>query len=345
MNAPGAVMRDRDVSERPVLCVTIDCERDKGPHWRVRRPATFHGIHEGIGARLAPLFRHYGVKPTYLLSPEVMRDDAAAARMAQLARGAELGTHLHAEYVGPDLDEDAESSTFQAALAPAIERAKIEALTSLFVHRFGTRPRSFRAGRFGIGGASLGILADLGYTVDSSVTPFIDWSGAGPGAPNFRQAPFIPYHPDPHAPATAGQGPVWEIPVTIRPRLAHRLPIMRGFLARRLRPRWLRPTWGSARALIDLARDVWDEAPPRDATARSAPPIWNVMFHNVEVVAGASPYSATEDRAQAILDRLAQLLGFARAAGARSVGLSDLPELLACARPELLACARAEPLS
>ena len=100
MNAPGAVTRDRDADQRPILCVTIDCERDKGPRWRVRRPATFRGIHEGIGARLAPLFRQYGVKPTYLLSPEVMRDDAAATCMAALARGAELGTHLHAEYVG-----------------------------------------------------------------------------------------------------------------------------------------------------------------------------------------------------------------------------------------------------
>lgn len=316
---------DSMASERPILCVTIDCERDKGPHWRVRRPAAFRGIHEGIGARLEPLFRQYGVKATYLLSPEVMRDDAAAACLAPLARGAELGTHLHAEYVGPDLDEDAESSTFQASLAPAIERAKLEALTSLFVHTFGTQPRSFRAGRFGIGGASLGILADLGYTVDSSVTPLIDWSGVGPGAPNFQHAPLIPYHPDPHTPGNTGNAPVWEIPLTIRPRFAHRLPIMRRFIARHLRPRWLRPTWGSARALIDLARDVWHE---RTSTERVAPPIWNVMFHNVEVVAGASPYSATEAQARAILRRLAELLAFARAAGARSVGLGDLPELL-----------------
>ncbi len=176
---------------RPVLCVTIDCERDKGPRWRVRRPAAFSGVHEGIGARLDPLFRHFGVKATYLLSPEVMRDDAAATRMAQVARGgAELGTHLHAEYIGPSLDEEAESTTiFQAALPPALERAKIAALTSLYVNTFGGRARSFRAGRFGIGAASLGILGDLGYTVDSSVTPFVDWTGAGPGAPDFRGAP------------------------------------------------------------------------------------------------------------------------------------------------------------
>jgi len=53
------------------------------------------------------------------------------------------------------------------------------------------------------------------------------------------------------------------------------------------------------------------------------------MFHNVEVVAGASPYARDEQQARAILDRLAALLAFARDAGARSVGLGELPELLA----------------
>jgi hypothetical protein len=53
------------------------------------------------------------------------------------------------------------------------------------------------------------------------------------------------------------------------------------------------------------------------------------MFHNVEVVAGASPYARDENEARAVLDRLGALLAFARDAGARSVGLSDVPELLA----------------
>jgi hypothetical protein len=213
-------------------------------------------------------------------------------------------------------------------LPPALERAKIDALTSLYQQTFGGRARSFRACRFGIGPASLGILRDLGYTVDSSVTPFVDWSGAGPGAPDFRAAPTAPYRPDLRAPgarAGAGDGsPLWEIPLTIRPSVWQRLPITRRFFQRRLRARWLRPSWGSARGLIGLAREVWHEA-----ADSGAPPIWNVMFHNVEVVAGASPYAATDDRAQAILRRLAALLAFARAVGAHSVGLGDLPELLA----------------
>ena len=94
--------RAPSADRRPILCVTIDCERDKGPGWRVRRPMSFAGVHRGIGERLDPLFRYFGVKPTYLISPEVMRNAAAAERMARLPGSAERGTHLHAEYVGPD---------------------------------------------------------------------------------------------------------------------------------------------------------------------------------------------------------------------------------------------------
>ena len=306
---------------RALLCVSIDCERDKGPAWRVRRPASFAGVEIGIRQRLDPLFRHYGVKPTYLVSPEVMRDARAAGTLAALPGSCELGTHLHAEYVDPACDDDAETTTFQAALPPELERSKLQALTELFARAFGRAPRSFRAGRFGIGRASLGILAELGYTVDSSVTPFVDWSGAGPGAPSFENAPVGPYHPDPHDPSRPGGSPLWEVPVTVRPSAWRRVP----GLARVTRQRWLRPSWGSAGALVRLARRVLAEA----TTSDGAPAVLNVMFHNIEVVAGASPYARTEDEAQAILRRLAALLAFARGAGVASVGLGDVPEVLA----------------
>jgi hypothetical protein len=306
-------------SPRALLCVTIDCERDKGPGWKIRRPATYAGIHEGIVRRLQPLFTTFGVRPTYLLSPEVMRDDASAQRLATLPGSYELGTHLHAEYVAPDLDDDAESEIFQASLSPAIERAKMQALTSLFVERFGCRPRAFRAGRFGIGAASLPILADLGYHVDSSVTPLLDWRATGKGGPCFRDAPFVPYRPDPAAPAHPGNSPLWEVPLTIRAGAWQRVPVW----GRTLPHRWLRPTWASARQLVRLARQVLAEP------ATTGPALLNVMFHNVEVTAGASPYAASAAAADALVDRLAGLLAFTRDAGVVSVGLSEVPEFFA----------------
>jgi hypothetical protein len=50
------------------------------------------------------------------------------------------------------------------------------------------------------------------------------------------------------------------------------------------------------------------------------------MFHNIEVIAGASPYARDGRQADAILGRLADLLAFARDAGVRSVGLGEVPE-------------------
>ncbi|HVZ73811.1 MAG TPA: hypothetical protein VHJ20_15635 [Polyangia bacterium] len=304
------------------LCVTIDCERDKGAGWRVQRPAAYAGVHDGIVKKLHPLFASFGVTPTYLLSPEVIRDDASLDAITKLPGAFELGTHLHAEYVAPDADDDAESSTFQAALPADVERAKLEALTRLFRERVGRAPRSFRAGRFGIGATTLAILADLGYAVDSSVTPFLDWSATGPGAPDFRDAPVSPYRPDPTQPARVGDSPVWEVPVTIRRGPWQLLP----GVGRSLPHRWLRPTWGSARGLVALARRVLAEG--RETRRPPRPTVLNVMFHNVEVTPGASPYAADEADASAILGRLAALLAFARDAGVRSVGLADVPGLV-----------------
>jgi len=86
------------VTRTCLVAVSIDVECDKDLHWRVRRPLTFRGVEEGIGRRLAPLFAEYGVRPTYLLSPEVIRDGTCVSLLKTL-EACELGTHLHPEFV------------------------------------------------------------------------------------------------------------------------------------------------------------------------------------------------------------------------------------------------------
>ena len=98
---------------RVVLCVSIDCECDKGPKWRSQRPARFVGIREGIGRRLDPLFRAHGAKPTYLISPEVLRDAASVELLRALAPRSELGAHLHGEYAEPGAHEPDVTAAFQ----------------------------------------------------------------------------------------------------------------------------------------------------------------------------------------------------------------------------------------
>lgn len=304
---------------RAYLTVTIDTECDKAPRWLVRKPLAFVGVTTGVRERLEPLFASFGAKGTYLVSGEVLRDPASVEVLARSS--GDLGTHLHAETVEPGAFVPDVTAAFQRDLPEPEERAKLETLTSWFDDAFGRAPRSFRAGRFGVGKHSLRILADLGYTVESSVTPDMDWASAGAPGLAFHGAPTQPYHPAWDAPGTPGNCPLWEAPITIRKYWANSLP----WVGSRVDPRWLRPTHASADALARLARD---EISAHLASGSRRPPVLTCMFHNVEILPGTSPYAETEGQALAILRRLRALLSFAEREGIAVIGLADVPEVL-----------------
>lgn len=306
---------------RAYLCVSIDTESDKGKGWLSRRPMAFDGVTDGVVKRLQPLFEAHGAKPTYLLSPEILRDEGCVDVFRKLESTCELGTHLHGEYAEPGAHEPAKTTDFQRDYPPDVERQKLTYLTDLFIRAFGHQPRSFRAGRFGIGPETIGILESLGYSVESSVTPHMDWASAGAPGLSFVGAPSQPYRPDPLDAARPGSSQLLEVPVTIRRRLLSLLP----GLGRRIEPAWLRPTRGSASGLVRVAEDEIAEA-RRASPGR--PVVLNAMFHNVEVVPGTSPYAADEDEARGILDRLRALLAFAQKESIPVVGLGDVPEIL-----------------
>src|SRR5258708_22265796 len=85
---------------RVLLCVSIDCECDKGPGWKTQRPLGFDGVAVGVTERIHPLMSAHRAKPTYLLSPEIFRDGASVEAFGVL-QGAELGAHLHGEMADP----------------------------------------------------------------------------------------------------------------------------------------------------------------------------------------------------------------------------------------------------
>ena len=108
--------------------------------------------------------------------------------------------------------------------------------------------------------------------------------------------------------------------MTIRPSVLARVPL----LGKHVDHRWLRPTRSSGEALVAIARETVEE----EGRARPGRPVvLNAMFHNVEVVAGASPYAATEEEARRTVDRVGALLEYCRGEGMACVGLGDVPEL------------------
>ena len=179
MKAPA-----RRTPEELLVSISIDTECDHDPRWRRSDPLAFESIVEGLPNRLQPAFGEVGAVPTYLLTVEVMEDDASVAALRALAGPHELGTHLHAAFVEPEKRfhdyAGVDSPDFQCSSPPAVEHAKLANLTALFEARFGYRPKSFRAGRYGAGAATIDSLERLGYACDTSVVPYKLWREHAP---------------------------------------------------------------------------------------------------------------------------------------------------------------------
>lgn len=304
------------------LLVTIDTEVDKDAHWRISNPVGFHSVTNGVPSILTPLFEKYGVKPTYFLSPEVIENEACAAALKSVGPEAELAAHLHSEFIGPertlfpDRMGGARADGIQKQLARDVERAKLSNLTSLFTDVFGYRPSAFRAGRYGMSEHTLELLAELGYKVDSSVTPGMRWDYPE-GVIDFKQ-----WQPGPKW-MTTRSGTILEIPLSIRPRM----PFAAGL--RRLAPavldravqvlgqsrsfKWLRPSWNNGAELIDYVRSS-DER------------VFNMMFHSNEIIAGASPYAQTEADVRRIVDAMDALFAYCVKEGFHFSRVSDVRE-------------------
>jgi hypothetical protein len=288
---------------RAYLCVSIDTVSDQADGWKPRHPRSFEGITDGVVERIHPLFERFGAKPTYLLAPEVLSDRACVATFRALAPTCELGTQL------PHFARD------DAAVAREVERAELTSVTDAFIRAFEHQPQSFRTSRSRIGPTSVGLLESLGYLVDASVTPHV-------GA--FHDAPSQPYRPDPLAPGQRGGAALLEVPITIRRHFLGAIPgIGRRFDAR---ARWVRPTRGTAAALVRVAED---EMATARRSAPTQPVILNALLRNVEVVPSASPYGSDEAAAHGILDRLRALLAYARREAIAVIGLADVPSILA----------------
>ena len=274
---------EQDPASPKTFVLTIDVEIDAGKKWRTSNPASYQGVVEGIPA-LQSLCDRYGVKPVYLISPAVMVDRQSVECLQALdSSKCELGTHLHGEYIEPQATfpgtdfSGCDPSEMQCQYEKELEFAKLKNLTDWFVELFGYQPRSFRAGRFGARGWTIDCLQRLGYTHDSSVTPFRNWHDiadfSNPGS-------LIPYYPSTVDICRPGDSTVLEVPVSITPGL-----------------QWLRPTprfsdFAQCQQVID-----WYEQ-------NTAPTVLCCMFHNVELVAGKSPYCATDKDCQAMLERL-----------------------------------------
>ena len=223
-----------------IFCITIDTEPDCDIHWKRSRPLTFESVTFGIPSILRPIWDKFGIRPVYFISPEVVENDKCCRTLKdEIARGAEIGAHLHSEYIEPQRKHEDIAGTASDefpcfAYDAEIELTKIKNLTELIENKLGVRPVSYRAARYGADLDTIKALEKLGYKVDSSVTPDTDWRSYG--GPDHSRAPKQPYFISQTDYYSPGDGTILEVPITVS---GKRLPFLP---AKWMFYRWLRPT-------------------------------------------------------------------------------------------------------
>lgn len=280
--------------------LTIDTEGDN--QWDHGRKLTVDNIK--FIPRFQELCNKYLIKPTYLVTSEICDDCFAKDFFTDCqSRRIEIGAHLHAWTTPPFKDKDGyryndPNHAFATEFSEDLLAEKIKYLTNQIEISFGKRPVSFRSGRYGFDENVAKILAANSYLVDSSVTPYTNWSDhqgmpGGKGGPDFLDCTPFPYK------INSTSGNLIEIPITILPTsfpLNKSKKIAKNYfknvddsiLLRMIRkllfqnqPLWLRPyPWmeiNSFETLISSAQEI-------------RLPHIVMMFHSSELMPGCSIY-------------------------------------------------------
>ncbi len=299
------------------FCVTIDTEPDCDVHWRRSQPLTFDSVIFGIPQILRPLWDRFNVKPVYFVTSEVVENKICCRILKdEIDRGAEIGAHLHSEYIEPKRKHPSSAGTICyefpcLAYDTDVESAKIKNLTDLIEKNLGRRPVSYRAARYGADLDTIKILANFGYKVDSSATPRINWKNQG--GPDHSLAPDQPYFISDTDFYSPGDGPVLEVPITIS---GKRFPFFSG---KWMFYRWLRPTHMTAFEMKLLVAKF---------TKAYQQPVLNMMFHSMEVLPGKTPFVRTKFGQKMYLSRLTSILKHIVKTGFQSRTLAQVYEML-----------------
>ena len=286
----------------PTLLVVIDTEEefDWNAPFDPASTATRNIAEQPLAQ--AVLDRH-GIAPTYVVTYPVAASRECQAVLGEVAASGRctIGAHLH-PWVTPPHEGPIDNRTSYAGNLPAaLERAKLTALTDAIEAGFGARPLIYKAGRYGIGPATMASLEALGYRIDCSAVPYTDFSAQH--GPDFAMVPDRPSRPSPgivelplsvnFAGVLAGAGP-------------HLFPMMQSRLAQRLRL----PGIAARTGLLERLRlspeghTLQDMLRQTRAALAQGTRLFMLTYHSSSLLPGAAPYVHDEAGRRTFLDTL-----------------------------------------
>lgn len=293
--------------KKPVLVVVVDTEEefdwskpfDRNSRGTVSVPAQ---------DRAHAVFDRYGIVPTYVMNHPVATSPAAARYFRGLVdQGrAHVGTHCHPWVTPPHVEAVSLLNSFHGNLPPELEAAKIEATTDAIAQAFGSSPRIFKAGRYGVGPHTFEVLKRLGYTVDCSFVPCTSY--AAEGGPNFHGTPSAPFFID-------AEHSLLEVPLTsgcsgALAAVGEHIPsVFDGTLARAFRL----PAMLSRAGLLERSRlspegfDASAQIRLLDAQVRQGVKVFTLSYHSPSLEPGFTPYVRNAADLSQFLERLDQV--------------------------------------
>jgi len=172
--------------------LTVDTEADNA--WTSPEKIEMKNFKELI--RFQELCEKYNIIPTYLLTYEYATYKPAIDYLKPKAyqRKCEIGHHLHV-WTTPPLQKEQKGidiewlHAYQYELPDNLFYDKANMLYNTIEKNFGLKPKSHRAGRWGIDNRTIDWLVNKNFLVDTSVVPgkdYTDSKGVFSSGPNFQ---------------------------------------------------------------------------------------------------------------------------------------------------------------
>jgi hypothetical protein len=180
-------------SERPALVAVVDTEEEfdwSAPFDRARRAvAHMAAIH-----RVQDVFDSLGVVPSYLVSYAIVAQEAGWRPLQPYLASdrAVIGAHLNPWATPPFRETVNDVNSYPGNLPQEVEAAKLATLSQQIERAFELRPTVYKAGRYGKGPNTEALLEELGFEVDISPAPAMDFSAdGGPDYTRHSPRPFL----------------------------------------------------------------------------------------------------------------------------------------------------------
>jgi hypothetical protein len=272
------------------------------------------------------LCEKYGFKPTYLLSYEVVEGANIDNLKDWENRGvAEIGSHLHPWTTPPySKNHNINIHTYPHELEEDNLVNKLESLTNIIKEKFNKQPISFRAGRWGFDERVAEKIKRLGYEIDCSVTPKINWQKTvgdhnKNGGSDFRFNSIYPHDI---------QG-ILEVPMTILftgllkkenskiAQLFLRLP--ESFFKKVVNRLFFKQKW--LRIFSNSSTKDWEMI--YKSAQENNLPVLEFMIHSSELMIGGSPYSKDKKSFDFIYNQLEVMFKYFKEKDIEGITLSD----------------------